>query len=117
MFSFTTLLILKNVFLRKNNTVIPRFRSQLVPKKKRHKSKRRKLNFMLLIQSRMFLTRNLKKLYDFTVIPIFTMQLVSKKGNINRMTTQIEIRGNKKFYDVNRSNYNRGKVNRRIIVK
>ena len=49
----------------------------------------------------MFLTRNLKKLYEFTVIPRFTTQLVPKKGNVNRMTAQIKVRGNKKFDDVN----------------
>ena len=32
------------------------------------------------------------------------------------MTTQIEVRGNKKFDDVNRNNVNRGNVNRRITV-
>ena len=36
--------------------------------------------------------------------------------DVNRMTTQIEVRGNKKFDDVNRNNGNRGDVNRRITV-
>ena len=62
-------------------TVIPRFTLQLVPKKRPRKLKRRKSNFILLIlQSSMFLTRNLKKLYEFTVIPRFTLQLVPKEG-------------------------------------
>ena len=43
-------------------------------------------------------------------------QLVPKKGDVNRMTTQIEVRGNIKFDDVNRNNVNRGDVNRRITV-
>ena len=70
------------------HTVTPRFTSQLVPKKK-EKKRRRKSNFILaILQSSMFLTRNLKKLYEFTVIPRFTLQLVPKKGDVNRMTTQ-----------------------------
>ena len=40
----------------------------------------------------------------------------SKKGYVNRMTTQIEVRANKKFDDVNQNNVNRGDVNRRITV-
>ena len=35
---------------------------------------------------------------------------------VNRMTMQIEIRGSKKFDNVNRNNFNRGDVNRRITV-
>ena len=46
----------------------------------------------------MFLTRDLKKLYEFTVIPRFTSQLVPE---VNRMTKQIEVRGNKQFDEVN----------------
>ena len=64
----------------------------------------------------MFLTRNLKKLYEFTVNPRFMSQLVPKKGNVNRMTTQIEVRGNKQFDDINRYNINPGDINRRITV-
>ena len=89
--------------------VIPRFTPQLVPKKgrrkskqselkkvdyrkRRPKSKRRKLNFVLLIlESSMLLTRNLKKSYKFTVSPRFTKQLVSKKGKVNRMTKEFEV--------------------------
>ena len=63
----------------------------------------------------MFLTRNLKQLYEFIVIPRFTSQLVPEKGDVNRMTAQIEIRGNKKFDDVNQNNVNRGNVNLRRI--
>ena len=37
-----------------------------------------------------------------------------KNGNVNGMTTQIEVKGNKKFYDINRNNINRGDVDRRI---
>ena len=52
----------------------------VVFKKRPRKLKRRKSNFILLIlQSSMFLTRNLKKLNKFTVIPRFTLQLVPKK--------------------------------------
>ena len=70
-------------------------------KKRRRILKLRKSNFILLIlQSSMFLTRNLKKLYEFTVIPRFTSQLVSRKGDVNRMMMQIEVRGNKKFVNV-----------------
>ena len=36
-----------------------------------------------------------------------------QKGDVNRLTTQIEIRGNKKFVDVNRNNVNRCDVNLR----
>ena len=94
------------------NTVIPRFMSQLVSNKWRRKS-----NFILLIlQSSMLLIRNLKKLNEFTVIPRYTSQLVPKKSEINRMVTQIEVRENKQFYDVNRNNVNRGYVNRRITI-
>ena len=32
------------------------------------------------------------------------------------MTMQIEVRGNKKFDDVNRNNVNRGDINRSITV-
>ena len=53
---------------------------------------------------------------EFTVIPRFTSQLVPKNDDLNRMTTQIEVRGNKKFYDLNRNNLNRGNINRRITV-
>ena len=59
----------------------------------------------------MFLTRNLKKLYEFTVIPRFTSQLVAKIGDVNRMTMQIEVRENKQFDDVNQNNINHGYVN------
>ena len=62
----------------------------------------------VLLQSSMFLTRNLKKLYEFTVIPRFILQLVPKKGD--------EDRENKKFNDLNRNNVNRGDLNRRITV-
>ena len=63
---------------------------------------RRKSNFILLtLKIIMFLTRNLKKLYEFTVLPRFTSQLLTKKA-------QIEVRGNKTFDDVNRNNLNRG---------
>ena len=65
----------------------------------------------------MFLTRNLKNLYEFTVILRFTSQLVPKKGDVNRMTTQIEVRGNNKFDYVNRNNANRGDVNRKITIQ
>ena len=44
------------------------------------------------------------------------MAISSKKGNINRMTTQIEVRGNKIFDAVNRNNVNRGDENRGITV-
>ena len=65
----------------------------------------------------MFLTSNLEKLYEFTIIPSFTSQLILKrKGDVNRMTTLIEAGGNKKFDNVNRNNVNRGDVNRRITV-
>ena len=63
----------------------------------------------------MFLTRNLKKLYEFTVIPRFTLQLVPKKGKVNRMA-QIEVKGNKIFDDINRKHFNWGDVNRGITV-
>ena len=54
------------------------------------KKRRRKSNFILLIrQSSKFITRNLEILYEFT-----------KKDDVNRMATQIEIRGNKKFDDL-----------------
>ena len=62
------------------------------------------------------LKRNLKKLYEFIVIPRFKSQLVLKKGYVNRMTTQIKVGGNQKFDDINRNNVNRGNVNRRITV-
>ena len=79
------------------HTLIPRFTLLLFQKKKRRlKSKRRKSNFiLLLVQSGMFLIENLKKLYEFTVSPRFTSHLVPKKGNLNRMNTQIEVRGKK----------------------
>ena len=65
----------------------------------------------------MFLPRNLKNLYEFTVIPRFKLQLVpKKKGDVNRMTMQIEVRGNKKVDDVNRNNVNRFDVNLSITV-
>ena len=32
----------------------------------------------------------------------FTSPLVPKKGDVNRMTTQIEVKGNKQFDDFNR---------------
>ena len=65
----------------------------------------------------MLLVRNLKKLYEFTVIPRFTsLQLVLKKGNVDRKMRQIEVGGNKQFDDVNRNNVNQGDVNRRITV-
>ena len=60
--------------------------------------------------------KNLKKLYEFTVIPRLTSQLVPKKDDVNRMTTQIEVRGNKKFDDVNENNVIRGDINRGITV-
>ena len=43
-------------------------------------------------------------------------QLVKRKGDVNLMTTQIEVVGNKKYDDVNGNNVNRGDVNRRITV-
>ena len=53
-------------------------------KKRRCKSQGRKSNFILLIlQSSIFLTRHLKKLYEFTDIPRFTLQLILKKGDAN----------------------------------
>ena len=65
----------------------------------------------------MFLTRNLKKSYELTVIPQFTPQLVpKKKGDVNRITTKIQVTGNKKLDDVNRNNFKRGEVNRRVTV-
>ena len=64
----------------------------------------------------MFSTRNLRKLYKFTVIPRFTLLLVPKKSDVNRITTLIEVRENKKFDNVNRNNVNRVDVNRRITV-
>ena len=71
------------------------------------KKRRRKSNFTLIIlQSSIFLTRKLKKLYEFTVIPGFTPQLAPKKGKTNQKTTQIEVRGNKKFDNVNQNNFN-----------
>ena len=75
-------------------------------KKRRHKSKRRKSNLVLLtLQSSMFLTRNLKKLYEvIPVIPRYMSQLASKKA------MQIQVRGEKKFDDVNRNNVNRDTV-------
>ena len=67
--------------------------------------------------SRMFLTKNLKKSYEFKAIPQFTPQLApKKKGNVNRITTKIQVKGNQKLDDVNRNNFNRGDVNRRITV-
>ena len=42
-------------------------------------------------------------------------QLVSNKGNVNRITMQIEVRGNKKV-DVNRNNVNRGGAIRGITI-
>ena len=66
--------------------------------------------------SSMFLTRNLKYSYELTVIPQFTPQLVPKKGNVNRITTKIQVTGNKKLDDVNRNNFNRGDVNGRTTV-
>ena len=83
-------------------------------KKRRCKSERCKSNFILLIlQSSLFLTRNLKMLHELTVIPRFTSQLVPAKGDVNRMTTQIEVRGNAKFGDINCNNIKRDSVNRR----
>ena len=64
----------------------------------------------------MFLTRNLKTLYEFTVIPRFTLKLIKKRGNVNRMTMQIEVGETKIFDDLNRNNLNRGDVNRRTTV-
>ena len=64
----------------------------------------------------MFLIRNLKNLYEFTVIPRFTLQLVPEKGGVDLMTIPIEVRGDKKFYHLNRNNVNRGDVNSRITV-
>ena len=67
---------------------------------------RRKSNFILLtLKIIMFLTRNLKKLYEFTVILR------------NRMTTQIEVRRDRKFHDVNENNVNQGDINRKITVR
>ena len=64
------------LLLSKWSTEVPRFTWQLVPKKRR-----RKLNIILLMLSNsMFLTRNLKKFYKFTVIPRITSQLVPKNG-------------------------------------
>ena len=63
----------------------------------------------------MFLTRNLKTVYEFIVIPRFTSQLVSKKGDANQIMTQIEVIG-RKFDDVNRNNINRDDVIRRNTV-
>ena len=40
----------------------------------------------------------------------------SKQGELKRMTTPIEVWGNKKFNDVNRHNFNRGDVNRRYSL-
>ena len=51
----------------------------------------------------MFSTRN----YKFTVTSRYTLQLVPKKGEVNRMTVQIEVKLNKKFDNVNRNNLNR----------
>ena len=49
--------------------------------------------YVCVLQSSMFLTRYLKKLYEFTVIPRYTLQLVpKKKSNVNRMTRQIELK-------------------------
>ena len=33
---------------------------------------------------------------------------INNKDNVNRMTTQIEVEGNKIFDDINRNNVNRG---------
>ena len=54
----------------------------------------------------------LKKLYEITVIPRFKLHLIQ----INRIRTQIQVRGNKKFDDVNRNNVNRGDLYRSIAV-
>ena len=59
----------------------------------------------------MFLTSYfIENLYEFTVIPQFMSQLVPKKGDINQMMTQIEVREKTIFDDVNRNNVNRGNV-------
>ena len=42
--------------------------------------------------------------------------MVPKKVYVNRMMTQIEVRGNQKFDVVNQNNVNRGDVNRKITV-
>ena len=65
---------------------------------------------LLILQRSMFLTRNLKNVCEFTVIPRFTLQLVPKKGDVDLITTQIEVRGNKNFDDVDRNNVNRRKL-------
>ena len=43
--------------------------------------------------------------------------LIPKEGDVNRLTTQIEVRENKKFEDVNQNNVNLGYVNRKITVQ
>ena len=55
-------------------------------------------------------------LYAFTVIPRFTSQLVPKKGDVNRETTQSEVKGNKNLDDVKLNIVNLGEVKRRITV-
>ena len=58
----------------------------------------------------MFLTRSLKKLYEFTVILRFRSQLIPKKGDVYRMIMLIEVRGEKFFFNINRNNVNRAET-------
>ena len=87
--------------------VIPRFTSLLVPKK--GDVNRNVVNWILCST---FLTRSLK-IWSYSH-PSISVAVGTKTGDVNWMTTQIEVRGNKKFGDINRKNVNRGDVNRRI---
>ena len=69
-----------------------------------------------ILQNSVFSTRNLKNVYVYTVIPRFTSQLILKKGDINRKTTQIEVIGNKKLDEQNRNNVNQDDVIQGIAV-
>ena len=55
--------------------------------------------------------KTISKCHENPVIPQFTSPLVPKnKSDINRMTTQIQVRRNKKFWVVDRNNVNRDEV-------
>ena len=109
---FISLILQSSMFLTWNFkklyefTVIPRYKSQLVGTNlsiyfaiDSKKTTRKSFFILLVLQSSMFLTWNVKKLYEFTVIPRYKSQF-----NINWMMSQIEVGRNQAFNDVNRYN-------------
>ena len=64
-----------------------RYMSQLIPKK----GDVNRIYVLLILESSIFLTKDLKKLYEFTVICRISSFLVPKKGGVNRMSNVVAV--------------------------